>query len=71
MIGRISVVVDYSFCRWYPIKSHGCAARIPINNQDLHRNWYKMIKIRFVIGKYTIDQGKVLLSCSLLCFLVQ
>ena len=56
MIGRISAVLDYSFCRGYPIKSHGCAARIPINNQNLHRNWSKMIKIRIVIGKYSIDQ---------------
>ena len=56
MIGRISAVVNYSFCRRYPIESHGCAVRIPINNQDLHRNWYKMIKIRVVIGKYSIDQ---------------
>ena len=56
MIGRISAVVDYSFCHRYPIESHGCAVRIPINNQDLHRNWYNMIKIRVVIGKYSIDQ---------------
>ena len=56
MIGHISAVVDYLFSRWYPIKSYGCAARIPINNQDLHRNWYKMTKIRIVIGKHSIDQ---------------
>ena len=51
MIGRISAIVDYSFCRRYPIKSHGFAAGIPINNQDLRRNWYKMINIIIVIGK--------------------
>ena len=58
MIGRISAIIDYSFCRRYPIKSHGCAVKIPINNQDLHRNWYKVIQIRIVIGKckYPIDQ---------------
>ena len=56
MIGRISAIVDYSFCRRYPIESHGFAAGIPINNQDLRRNWYKMINIIIVIGKYLIDQ---------------
>ena len=56
MIGCISAVVDYSFCRWYPIKSHGCAVRIPITNQDIHRNWFIIIKIIIVMGKYSIDQ---------------
>ena len=56
MIGRISAIVDYSFCRRYPIESHGFAAGIPTNNHDLRRNWYKMINIILVIGKYLIDQ---------------
>ena len=56
MIGRISAIVDYSFCRRYPIESHGFAVGIPINNQDLRRNWYKMMNIIIVIGKYLIDQ---------------
>ena len=51
----MSAIVDYSFCRQYPIESHGFAPRIPINNQDLHRDWYKMINITFVIGKCPID----------------
>ena len=59
LIGRISAVIDYPFCRRYPIKSHACAARIPINNQDLHRNWYKMIKVRIVIGKYKTQLTKI------------
>ena len=67
MIDHISAVVGYSFRRRYPIKSHGCAARIPINNQDLHRNWYKMIKINIVIGNYSIDQDNSPLSWSLQC----
>ena len=56
MIGRISAIVDYSFCRWYPIESHDFAAGISINNQDLCRNCYKMMNIIIVIGKYLIDQ---------------
>ena len=56
MIGHISAIVDYSFCRRYPIESHGFAAGIPTTTQDLRRNWYKMINIIIVIGKYLIDQ---------------